>query len=312
MKPEKNETFYVNIYLNYNCNLDCEYCYVRRGKCQELPETFKNIKYLNFEKIIYIKKILDETKKPYKIFLIGGEPLLYKEINKIIELFQDHEIFINTNLTDLKILNLDKLNNNRNIHFIISLHYPYIKNSDYRNNLLNNVKKIKDHSIYFVLNFHKNYEKYLKYSYNFLDILNTLKIKFNLIINKLNFNDMDHINDLEINKKDIFSSFDKKTIKHILKKYPNNVSYKVFLNKWIEYKNYINFFLNNKEIEKEYIFYTRTFNIFPTLYFKTELNSSFSEFNKINLLKQYNSKIIKKIKDININGQFFDLKFKKI
>ena len=103
----------IVLYINSKCNLRCKHCYVGNDLLN------KNNKY-EYNSII---KFLSDFQYLSRLTILGGEPLLYKEITPLLNFVQDKdfkEIRITTNLTDLSLLNINKIYSNR-IRFCVSL-----------------------------------------------------------------------------------------------------------------------------------------------------------------------------------------------
>lgn len=105
-------------HMNDLCNLRCEYCFfdyynkenplVGKYSPEEIYQKFK------------------ETRKNWYLFLSGGEPLLYPNFNKLVNLLrQDHGIQISTNLSNNKVKSFAEEVGPENICLInASLHIP--------------------------------------------------------------------------------------------------------------------------------------------------------------------------------------------
>lgn len=107
------------------CNLNCDYCYVRRG--------FKNLwgASMSLDKVKIIKKYIP---KDSIIQILGGEPTLHKDFAKICELFKDHEIEVFTNGTR-------KLKDT-GVKYSVTYHKDFVKKYQIER-FLNNIKDIK-------------------------------------------------------------------------------------------------------------------------------------------------------------------------
>src|SRR3989338_20002 len=83
--PTIDGTVYVEI--THRCNFNCKHCYV------DAPSN----KEMSFGQVKKLAKILKKYKFK-KVLLTGGEPLLHKDIGKIIDLFhKDFKIVLITN-----------------------------------------------------------------------------------------------------------------------------------------------------------------------------------------------------------------------
>lgn len=110
----------IYLLLTQKCNLSCPFCI--RGKTRNL-----DLDIDAWNEILNKNDFLD-----YQLLLTGGEPSLYKNINKIIELSINKfkSISINTNGVDSKWIDLLK----HNVHIQISLDGIKNKHNQLRNN----------------------------------------------------------------------------------------------------------------------------------------------------------------------------------
>ncbi len=119
--------------LNEICNLRCFMCYQWGDKGIYLEKKPSSLSYLPEDLIV---KVIDECLafEPY-IGLFGGEPLLYKNIWRIIKKVKDHkgEIYIDTNGTTLS-RNALNLVESRTDRIWVSLDGPQILNDKQRGN----------------------------------------------------------------------------------------------------------------------------------------------------------------------------------
>lgn len=107
-----NRVYYIN--LNYLCDNRCIFCYSHNtNHLSDSTFTFEKFQFL-FEKY--------NISKGDRVILNGGEPLLHKEIDKILSfLYQKGvEVLIFTNGRHIKNLNPKTLN--KNIRFIVPIH----------------------------------------------------------------------------------------------------------------------------------------------------------------------------------------------
>lgn len=96
------------------CNLNCKHCFVSS------TDVGREISYSDIEKYI-LPSMLDA--KVSKVTLTGGEPLLHKDILKIINLLSNNNIIVSvcTNASLITREFMDKINEISNIHFNVSL-----------------------------------------------------------------------------------------------------------------------------------------------------------------------------------------------
>lgn len=108
----ENRVYYINI--NYLCDNRCIFCYSHNtNQLKDSTFTFEKLQSL-FERY--------GISSGDRVILNGGEPLLHKEIDKILE-FLSHsgvEVLIFTNGRNIKRLNPKNLN--KNIRFIVPIH----------------------------------------------------------------------------------------------------------------------------------------------------------------------------------------------
>ncbi|ASW42059.1 radical SAM protein [Clostridium isatidis] len=136
-----------NIYVSANCNGKCLYCY---QDAQE-KRTIENLSFDDIKNYInYIESINDARTLPKSIELFGGEPLLRKDIHKILDYILDRgysvKIATNGTLPIIQSKAMLKYIKNSNIHFRISLdghtqelHEKYrTKNTFYK--IIDNIK----------------------------------------------------------------------------------------------------------------------------------------------------------------------------
>lgn len=104
------------------CNYDCKFC---STKTKNLP-----IKIYDIDDIFQAWKNIYNKYGKCKICITGGEPLLYPNINTIIEkLSIIHYVHITTNLS-INVDLLSKINVNKNNIFFNITYHPYYSNID--------------------------------------------------------------------------------------------------------------------------------------------------------------------------------------
>lgn len=107
-----NRVYYIN--LNYLCDNKCIFCYSHNtNQLSESTITFEKLQSL-FEKY--------NISKDDRVILNGGEPLLHKEINKILSFLNQKkvEVLIFTNGRNIR--NIDPKLLNKNIRFVVPIH----------------------------------------------------------------------------------------------------------------------------------------------------------------------------------------------
>lgn len=87
IKPIK----YLYLVPSYKCNLNCDHCFIHLRKEEELPmdEFIKHIESL------YNKGSLNDDTL---LVIFGGEPLLNKELDKLLEYVKDKKASLSTNM----------------------------------------------------------------------------------------------------------------------------------------------------------------------------------------------------------------------
>ncbi|MFX0023949.1 MAG: radical SAM protein [Candidatus Hermodarchaeota archaeon] len=110
----------------YQCNLDCDYCFLE-------PATRHISNHYNIN-ISALKKTLNCSNKIYRITFSGGEPFLASNIvEACIELTRKHFIAFNSNLTSKKVKEFaEKINPSRVLFILASCHIKTLE----RRNLL--------------------------------------------------------------------------------------------------------------------------------------------------------------------------------
>ena len=92
-RPQSLDTFELHINYGKKCNFDCSYC------STAIHDNFSS--FLSLDKIEYLFKLLDNPiMNNKKLTITGGEPVISKEIFKLVELAQQYDynsITINSN-----------------------------------------------------------------------------------------------------------------------------------------------------------------------------------------------------------------------
>ena len=197
------KTFAWDIWLY--CNYDCKFC---NAKTKNLPT-----KIYDVDEIINVWESIYKRYGKCKICITGGEPLLYPNINLIIErLSKIHFIHITTNLSiDVNFL-LDENIKKDNAFFNVTFHPYYVDIKDFVNKML----KLKKYG-------YKISACYMNDSVQLLEFLNYKKV-----FNKYGFN------------LSLVSSFNLNKNYRILNDFIDNNSIKL-------YNNNSNNSINNKE-----------------------------------------------------------------
>lgn len=163
--------FHVNDY----CNFKCIYC------CSNIPYLPNNThKDINVYKLSLVINQIKKNISPdffIKYVIIGGEPLVYKDIIKFISILeQDTHAHSITILTNASFDMSDSFKQIKNIFFTISYHYDVLTNNSrdkYFATLLNNIDFLSQN----------NYCKLNVISLNKLDnyIIDNILLKYKLV-----------------------------------------------------------------------------------------------------------------------------------
>ena len=127
----------VDLYITNVCNFGCEYCDAKYEYNSSKPITFENAKYL----IDCISKANDVN-----FSILGGEPTLHKDLNKILEYSYDKvkELELYTNgSTDLKKVRCDLTKTT------ISIHPKFYHK--FKNRIIDNILFLKENNFNFVV-----------------------------------------------------------------------------------------------------------------------------------------------------------------
>lgn len=133
----------VDLYVNGNCNFNCEYCATK-------SLDWNRFKPMTFDKAKYIIDCISQSKYNVILCILGGEPTLNKDLNKIIDYAnsksQIKEIELYTNgSTNLSKIHIDKC------RVVISIH-PYMY-SKFRDKILSNISLLnKDKLLVKIMN----------------------------------------------------------------------------------------------------------------------------------------------------------------
>jgi len=88
------------LYVTSRCNLDCSFCYIDRKHKYESPLM------LSKEQLVWVKKNINAK----KVFLMGGEPLLYPHLKTALQLFKNVTISTNSLLVEKNISLIKRFN----------------------------------------------------------------------------------------------------------------------------------------------------------------------------------------------------------
>ena len=133
----------ADLYINENCNFNCEYCATKAAK-------WDCFKPMSFDKAKYIIDYITLSKYDVILCILGGEPTLNKDLNKIIDYastkpqIKELELYTNGS-TNLSKIHIDKC------RVVISIH-PYMY-SKFRDKILSNISLLnKDKLLVKIMN----------------------------------------------------------------------------------------------------------------------------------------------------------------
>ncbi len=163
--------------LRKACNLNCVHCYMDCSSTRD-----KDLELLSLKQW---KKIINELKefKVKRIILIGGEPLLFKNIKELIlycrKILNEAEIILYSNLTLLN-EDLEKIIKDNNVKVITSLysntaeiHDKITGHAGSFNKTVKNIKRLKENNIFVKANI-------VVMKYNEYNISETREFTYNL------------------------------------------------------------------------------------------------------------------------------------
>ncbi len=107
-----NKVYYIN--LNYLCDNKCIFCYSHNTN-------YLNKSTITFEKLQFLFEKYNISKID-RVVLNGGEPLLHKEINKILSFLYQKEVEVLIFTNGRNIRNIDPKLLNKNIRFVVPIH----------------------------------------------------------------------------------------------------------------------------------------------------------------------------------------------
>lgn len=180
--------------LRKACNLNCCHCYM---DCSSISD--KKLKILSLNEW---KTVVDNLKKhnPERIILIGGEPLLYKEIDELIfyirEKLSNTEIVLYSNLTLLneQLINVLKQNKVKVITSVYSnkseVHDKITDRKGSFHKTIANIKKLKAANIYVKANIvimkynSRNMSEELKFLYDLTGVKSKVDVVRDVGISK--------------------------------------------------------------------------------------------------------------------------------
>ena len=125
----------IEFEVTLNCNYKCDYCHNGRNDVLDTP----------IPEVNDTNKLLSFLNNNDDIYLYGGEPLLAKNINLIVDKLKNKRYVIQTNFSIYKKID-ELIKIDTNIKFQISIHRTQIKNIEehikYINTKIKNIKQI--------------------------------------------------------------------------------------------------------------------------------------------------------------------------
>jgi len=216
----KDASYKVEILLNKNCNYSCNYCYIKDNSNQKIID-------YNF-----LKKQLLQIEEKYhitEIYVLGGEPTIYPEFQKFIEIINNTlgkvDIYIQTNLS-FSIKFAKSLPSN--VYFRGSLHFT--ENSNYLDIIkkLLKINKLKHLTIMYSYEAYKSYKHLYK---QYMILFKILNISYNIepiYLNNEDLNEFDNVIGKEYSE--IFKWYPKLINYNFYKKTCNISKYEIVIN----------------------------------------------------------------------------------
>ncbi|MFW5888303.1 MAG: radical SAM protein [Patescibacteria group bacterium] len=121
----------ILLFITNRCNLNCEHCFDRAN--------LRGLKEMSFE---YIKKIVDNNPHVEKYDIMGGEPLLHSELNKILNYLEERGKKIGLYTNGFLLNKLPR--NYKNLRLNLSFHSIYTEDLS-----LKPISKLHDYIEYF-------------------------------------------------------------------------------------------------------------------------------------------------------------------
>jgi MoaA/NifB/PqqE/SkfB family radical SAM enzyme len=262
-KPFENT---IQLYITNKCNFRCPYCYVEDYFDDKNDEMSFN----------YIKKIVETNKKVVRYNIIGGEPLLHSDINKIFELLEKNNKKIVLYTNGYYLDKIKKKYKNFRIRLSVLSLESGLKPLKKIVSKLNDLKDRLDLDTEIIFLLTKENKNLI---YNITDYIDTnlpsvKSLAFGMIKDEKHFNDVnDYIISLE-EYAEIIQNF----ILNYCGRLNINIASKniLYTDKYLKINRcrYRNVFVNNKYVKCLYDIANKKFNYFkPELPFKFQDNS---------------------------------------
>jgi len=203
-----NEIITLELEITNKCNFKCSYCCAEARTSNEM-----NYKYL----ILFLKYLFKVSKNKFQIVITGGEPLLYKNLSKLLNFLDASKSVQNISL----LTNLSKINNNfieglpEKLNFILSsIHTEYydyyLKNIGFFNKIIQTLNSKNIHVEFNVLL--KNFDELNNSDFVELQKLKKILNKLSADSKLLTFNAQfitsdDDLNNININNKIKFQKY---------------------------------------------------------------------------------------------------------
>jgi len=133
----------LEIWINENCNLNCEYCTIKNNKVIDKEPNYKQIQH-------YLDNDLDSESE---VYIIGGEPTLSPYLKKIIDMVQQTttNIIVYTNIVNIyKIYNTNKEQYNILVNLDVDWKLTYHPDQSTLNETVRSIKDMSELNIEFL------------------------------------------------------------------------------------------------------------------------------------------------------------------
>ena len=145
----------MNISITNECNRRCDFCFQKEWYLSNDKVPKKEMSLDNIQKILNLSKSRD------RIGILGGEPLLYSDLNGLFNLFRNNNRHINILLTNFNVENskIDILINNLDIieHILINCDYNNNQEKQFKDNIVKLPKDYLEYTLGTTLLFDKEY-----------------------------------------------------------------------------------------------------------------------------------------------------------
>jgi MoaA/NifB/PqqE/SkfB family radical SAM enzyme len=197
----------ANIVLSSKCNLNCKYCFAK----DYIKSENEKFSLDNFKKAVNFIK----TKEDERIGIVGGEPFLHPDFDKILDILEQdidiNNVIIFTNGIFIKKY-LNKLKNNK-FNLLINCNYPEDIGKDYdvlKKNLIA-LQKSGIKNITLGINLYSSLKNY-NFIFDLLKTVNLHELRFSFAFSKEQKNNTKNIFDLYKKIKPFWLEFIEKCI----------------------------------------------------------------------------------------------------